>query len=60
MNDQIKKLIKKKNWRFQCQRNSGNHEYTSLNSITQDITNVGNSSKLKYHECLALKLMTLK
>ena len=56
MNDEIKKLIKRKNWLFQCQRKSGKLDYASLNSITQDILNVVNSSKLKYHECLALKL----
>ena len=56
MNDEIKKLIKKKNWLFQCQRKPGNLDYASLNFIIQDISNVVNSSKLKYHECLALKL----
>ena len=55
MNDEIKKLIKRKNWLFQCQRKSGNLNYASLNSITQDISNTVNSSKLKYHERLSLK-----
>ena len=50
------KLIKRKNWLFQCQRKSGNLDYASLNSITQDISNTVNSSKLKYHERLSLKL----
>ena len=54
-NDGIKKLIKRKNWLFQCQGKSGNLEYTSLNSITQDISNAVNSSKLKYHESLVVK-----
>ena len=49
-------MYKRKNWLFQCQRKSGNLDYTSLNSITQDISNTVNSSKLKYHEGLALKL----
>ena len=60
MNDEIKKLIKRKNWIFQCQRNSDNLDYTTLNSITQDIRNVVNSSKLKYYELLALSHMSLK
>ena len=54
MNDKIKNLVKRKNWLFQCQRKSGNLDYASLNSITQDISNAVNSSKLKYHERLAL------
>ena len=56
MNDEIKNLIKRKNWLFQCQRKSANLDYASLNSITQDISNAVNSSKLKYHERLAFKL----
>ena len=56
MNDKIKNLIKRKNWLFQCQRKSGNLDYACLNSITQDISNAVNSSKLKYHEHLALNL----
>ena len=56
MNDKIKNLIKRKNWLFQCQRKSGNLDYASLNSITQDISNAVNSSKLKYHERLASNL----
>ena len=56
MNDEIKNLIKRKNWLFQCQRKSGNLDYASLNSITQDISNAVNSSELKYHERLALNL----
>ena len=35
---------------------SGNLEYASLNSITQDISNAVNSLKLKYHDRLAFKL----
>ena len=56
MNDEVKNLIKRKNWLFQCQRKSGNLDYASFNSITQDISNAVNSSKLKYHERLALNL----
>ena len=46
----------RKNWLFQCQRKSGNLDYTSLNSITQNISNVVNSSKPKYHERLAFEV----
>ena len=60
MNGEIKNLIKRKNWLFQCQRKSGNLDYASLNSITKDILNAVNSSKLKYHERLALNLNDLK
>ena len=56
MNDEIKNFIKWKNWLLQSQRNSGNLDYFILSSITQDISNAVNSSKLKYHERLALKL----
>ena len=56
MNNEIKTLIKRKNCLFQCQRKSGNLNYASLNSITQDTSNVINSSKLKNYERLALKL----
>ena len=56
MNDEIKNLIKRKNWLFQCQRKSGNLDYASLSSITQTMSNTVNSSKLKYHERLALNL----
>ena len=56
MNDEIKTLIKRKNQLFQCQRKSGNLDYASLDSITQDISNTVNSSKLKYHQRLAFKL----
>ena len=60
INGEIKNLIKRKNWLFQCQRKSGNLDYASLNSITKDILNAVNSSKLKYHERLALNLNDLK
>ena len=43
MNDEIKKLIKSKNWLFQCQGKTGNLNYASLNSTTQDISNAVNS-----------------
>ena len=48
-------MIKRKSWSFRCQRKSGNLDHASLNSITQDISNAVNSSKLKYYERLALK-----
>ena len=56
MNLEIIKLIKRKNWLFQCQRESGNLDYASLNTITQDRSNLVDSSKLEYHERLALRL----
>ena len=56
INGKIKNLIKRKSWLFQCQRRSDNLDYASLNSITQDISNAVNSSKLKYHERLVLEL----
>ena len=56
INNEIKKLIKRKNWLFECKRKSGNLDYASLNSMTQDISNTVNSSKLKHHERLELKL----
>ena len=45
MNEEIKNFIKRKNWLFQCQRKSGNLDYPSFNSVTQDISNIVNSSK---------------
>ena len=56
MNDETKTLIKRKNRLFQRQRKSGNLDHASLNSVTQDLSNPVNSSKLKYHERLALRL----
>ena len=56
INNEMKNLIKRKNWLFQCQRKSGNLDYANLNSVTQDISYAVNSSKLKYHERLALNL----
>ena len=55
MKDEMKKLIKKKNWLFQCQRKSGTFGYASLNSIIQDISNAVNWSKSRYYECPALE-----
>ena len=49
-------MINRKNWLCQCLSNSGSFDYAHLNSITQDISNAVNSSKLKYHEHLAFKL----
>ena len=51
-----KTLIKRENWLIQCHRKSGNLDYASLNSVGQDISNAVNSSKLKHHERLVLKL----
>ena len=55
MNDEIKNLIKRMS-KIHCQRKSRHLDYASLNSITQDLSNAVNSSKLKYHERLALNL----
>ena len=41
VHDEIKTLIKRKNWLFHFQRKSGNLDY-ALNSITQDLCNAGN------------------
>ena len=51
----MKKLIKKQNWLFQCQRKSGTLDYASLNSIIQDISNAVNWSKSRYYECPAME-----
>ena len=56
MNDEIKKMIKRKNWLFQSQRKSCKLDFTVLNSLTQDISDAITSSKLKYYEGLANKL----
>ena len=57
MNDEIKKMIKRKNWLFQSQRKSCNLDFAILNSLTQDISDAAvTSSKLKYYERLANKL----
>ena len=56
MNDEIKKMIKRKNWLFQNQRKSSNLDFAILNSLTQDISDAITSSKLKYYERLANKL----
>ena len=56
MNDGIKTLIKRKNWLHQRHRRSGNLDYNMLNTITTDISNAVNSSKLEYHDHLAKKL----
>ena len=36
INNEIKKMIKRKNWLFQSQRKSGNLDFAILNSLTQD------------------------
>ena len=56
MNDEIKKMIKRKNWLFQSQRKSCKLDFIVLNSLTQDISDAITSSKLKYYEGLANKL----
>ena len=56
MNDEIKQMIKRKNWLFQSQRKSCNLDFAILNLFTQDISDVITSSKVKYYECLANKL----
>ena len=56
MNDEIKKMIKRKNWLFQSQRKSCKLDFTVLNSLTQDISDAITSSKLKYYEGPANKL----
>ena len=60
MNDEIKKMIKRKNWLFQSQRKSCKLDFTVLNSLTQDISDAITSSKLKYYEDLANKLSDSK
>ena len=59
INDEIKTLIKRKNWLCQRQRRSGNLDYMPLrymsNAITTDTSNAVNSSKFKYHDRLAKK-----
>ena len=56
MNDEIKKMIKRKNWLFQSQRRCCKLDFAVLNSLTQDISDAITSSKLKYYESLANKL----
>ena len=60
INEEIKSLIHRKNSLFQKQRKSGSIDYTSLNALALDISNGISSSKLKYHERLANKLITPK
>ena len=56
MNDEIKKMIKRKNWLFQSQGKPCKLDFTVLNSLTQDISGAVTSFKLKYYEGLANKL----
>ena len=56
MNDEIKKMIKRKNWLFLSQRKSSKLDFAVLNSLSQDISDAITSSKLKYYEGLANKL----
>ena len=56
MNDEIKKMIKRKNWLFQSQRKSCKLDFAALNWPTQDISDTITSYKLKYYEDLANKL----
>ena len=46
MNDEIKKMIKRKNWLFQSQRKSSKFDVTVLNSLTQDISDVSRYIKI--------------
>ena len=46
MNDEIKKMIKRKNWLFQSQRKSSKFDFTVLNSLTQDISDVSRYIKI--------------
>ena len=52
INEEIKSLIQWKNSLYQRQRKSGSINYTSLNSLIQEISNAISSYKLKYHESL--------
>ena len=54
MNDEIKTLIKRKNWLYYRQKRSGNLHSNML--ITTDISNAVNYSKLRHHYHLAKKL----
>ena len=56
INDEIKKMIKRKNWLFQSQRKSCKLDFAILNSLTQDMSDAITSSKLKYFEGLTNKL----
>ena len=56
VNDEIKKMIKRKNWLFQSQRKSCKLDFAILNSLTQDMSDAITSSKLKYFEGLTNKL----
>ena len=55
MNNEIKKVIKRKNWLFESQRKSCKLDFAVLNPLTQDISDAITSSKLKYHKGLANK-----
>ena len=46
MNDEIKKMIKRKNWLFQSQRKSCKLDFTVLNSLTQDISDAITSLRM--------------
>ena len=56
MTDKIKTLIKMKKWLYQRQKRPGNIDQNMLNAITSDISNAVNSSKFRYHDCLAKRL----
>lgn len=56
LNDEIKALIKRKNWLYQRQTRSENLDYNMVNAITTDISNVVNPSKFKYQDRLVKKL----
>ena len=54
MNNEIKKMIKRKNWVFQSQRKSCNLDFAILNLLMQ--YHAITCSKLKHYEHLANKL----
>ena len=60
MNDEIKKMIKRKNWLFQSQRETCNLDFAILNLLMEDISDAITSSKLKYYERLANKFNDLE
>ena len=60
INEEIKSLIFRKNFRHRRQRKSSSIDPKYLDALTLDISNAICSSKLKYHESLANKLNDLK
>ena len=56
MNDEIKKMIKRKNWLFQSQRKSCKLDFAVLNSLTQDISDAITSFKLNIMKAFRINL----